>query len=180
MRHLSDATDESFYASLPATRGAAGALIRSGSGDVLLVRRTYKPDQPWGIPGGVIEAEESPLAACRREIGEELGVTAQVGGLLVVDWVPSRPPRTAALQWLFRVRVPGTGSQMEVPEASFQLPPDELSGWEWVPPEKLHEYLPEHIARRMLAAVSVDDSGDGGGGGGAPVYLEDGQPVLPR
>ena len=63
---------------------------------------------------------------------------------------------------------------MEVPEASFQLPPDELSGWEWVPPEKLHEYLPEHIARRMLAAVSVDDSG------GAPVYLEDGQPVLPR
>ncbi|MGW5875609.1 NUDIX domain-containing protein [Nocardiopsis terrae] len=161
MNHLSD---EEFFASLPATRGAAGALIRSERGEVLLVRRVYAPEQPWGIPGGIMEAEESPLAACRREIGEELGVDARVRALLVVDWVPPRPPRTAALQWLFRVEVAGT---------DFRLPPEELSGWEWVPPGKIPEYLPERVAQRMLAAVAVDERGSG------PVYLEYGHAALP-
>ncbi|WP_017546368.1 NUDIX domain-containing protein [Nocardiopsis prasina] len=159
-----DQSDEDFFANLPATRGAAGGLIRSASGDVLLVRRVYDPERPWGVPGGIMEAEESPVAACRREIAEELGVTAHVRAPLVVDWVPPRPPRTAAYQWLFRVDVPHTG---------FRLPPDELSGWEWVPPERLFDYLAEGTARRMRAAVSVDDHG------GGLVYLEHGHAVLP-
>lgn len=157
-------SDEDFFANLPATRGAAGALIRSESGDVLLVKRVYAPEEPWGIPGGIMEAEESPLAACRRELGEELGVSAHVRALLVVDWVPSQPPRTAAYQWLFRV---------DVPHTDFRLPPEELSGWEWVPPTRLPHYLPPRGARRMLAAVSADDRKSG------PVYLEHGHAVLP-
>ena len=157
-------SDEEFFANLPATRGAAGGLVRSETGDVLLVRRVYAPDQPWGIPGGIMEAEESPMTACAREIREELGVVPRVRALLVADWVPPRPPRTAAYQWLFRV---------DVPHTDFRLPPDELSGWEWVPPTELPEYLTDGIARRMLAAVSVDDRG------GGPVYLEHGHAVLP-
>jgi ADP-ribose pyrophosphatase YjhB (NUDIX family) len=156
--------DEEFFANLPATRGAAGGLIRSETGAVLLVRRVYAPEQPWGIPGGIMEAEESPMAACAREIREELGVVTRVRALLVADWVPPRPPRTAAYQWLFRVDVGST---------DFRLPPEELSDWAWVPPAELSEYLTEGIARRMLAAVSVDDHG------GGPVYLEHGHAVLP-
>lgn len=161
MRELSD---EDFFASLPATRGSAGALIRSTEGDVLLVRRVYMPDRPWGVPGGIIEAEESPLTACLREIAEELGVPASPRALLVTDWVPSAPPRTPALHWLFRV---------EVPSEEFVLPEEELSGWAWVPPEKLEEYLVGGTARRMVAGVDVDDRS------GGPVYLENGHPVLP-
>ncbi len=161
-------SERDFFANLPATRGASGALIRSQSGGVLLVRRVYAREEPWGIPGGMMEAEESPLAACRREIAEELGVTAHVRSLLVVDWAPARGPRTTAHQWLFRVEVAST---------DFRLPPEELSGWEWVPPEKLSEYLPARVARRMLAAVSVDDRQ--GGRLDGPVYLEDGHAVLP-
>ncbi|MER6626601.1 NUDIX hydrolase [Streptomyces sp. NPDC000931] len=159
-----DQSDDDFFANLPATRGAAGGLIRSTSGDVLLVRRVYDPERPWGIPGGIMEADESPVAACRREIAEELGVTARVLAPLVIDWVPSRPPRTAAYQWLFRV---------EVPHTDFRLQPDELSGWEWVPPSRLSEHLAAGTARRLEAAVSVDDQGLG------LVYLEDGHAVLP-
>ncbi len=159
-----DQSDDDFFANLPATRGAAGGLIRSAAGDVLLVRRVYDPERPWGIPGGIMEAEESPVAACRREIAEELGVTARVLAPLVVDWVPPRPPRTAANQWLFRV---------EVPHTDFRLQADELSGWEWVPPSRLTDYLPAGTARRLEAAVSVDDQG------GGLVYLEDGHAVLP-
>ncbi|WP_116247855.1 NUDIX hydrolase [Nocardiopsis sp. FIRDI 009] len=157
-------TEEEFYAGLPATRGAAGAVIRSESGGVLLVRRTYVPERPWGVPGGVIEADESPLAACRRELREELGVEARVLRVAVVDWVPASPPRTTALQWLFTAQLPE--------DAELRLPADELSGWAWHDPGDLHEVLSPNTARRMLAALTVAD-------GGGPLYLEDGRPVLP-
>lgn len=151
-----------FYASLPATRGAAGAVIRSGRGEVMLVRRAYGA-RGWGVPGGIMETGESPLAACRRELYEELDVRAHVLGPAVVDWVPARPPRTAALQWLFHVAAPD--------EAGVRLPADELTEWAWVVPGRLHDLLPPHTARRMAAALEVAP-------GRGPVYLEDGRPVF--
>ncbi|SIO91197.1 NUDIX hydrolase [Nocardiopsis sp. JB363] len=161
---MRERSEEDFFASLPATRGSAGALIRSVEGDVLLVRRVYMPDRPWGIPGGIMEAEESPLTACLREVTEELGVSASPRALLVMDWAAPAPPRTAALHWLFRV---------EVSSEEFVLPEDELSGWAWVPPRELDEYLVGGTALRMIAGVHVDDHT------GVPVYLENGHSVLP-
>jgi ADP-ribose pyrophosphatase YjhB (NUDIX family) len=49
------------------------------------------------LPGGAVEAEESPHAACRREVAEELGLDRPVGRILAVDWVPSRPERPEGL-----------------------------------------------------------------------------------
>jgi 8-oxo-dGTP pyrophosphatase MutT (NUDIX family) len=40
---------------------------------VLLVRHTYCA-RSWDIPGGAIKRREAPLAAARREMGEELGL----------------------------------------------------------------------------------------------------------
>jgi ADP-ribose pyrophosphatase YjhB (NUDIX family) len=65
---------------------AAGALLSDAAGRIMLVRPTYK--YGWDIPGGYVEQDESPLAACRREIREELGIAATIGQLLVVDWAP--------------------------------------------------------------------------------------------
>jgi len=67
---------------------AASALFRDEAGRVLLVEPTYKP--VWDLPGGAVEAEESPHAACRREVHEELGLDRSPGRVLAVDWVPSR------------------------------------------------------------------------------------------
>jgi ADP-ribose pyrophosphatase YjhB (NUDIX family) len=80
-----------YVASLARKRMAAGALFRDGQGRVLLVDPVYKP--VWDLPGGAVEAEESPHAACRREVGEELGLDRPPGRVLAVDWVPSRPDR---------------------------------------------------------------------------------------
>jgi len=157
------AAERQFYASLPTTRGAAGALIRSPDGQVLLVERTYKPDEPWGIPGGIIEHGESPLAACRRELAEELGVRATVTHLAAVDWVPPSGERTAALQWLFTARLPE--------DAELRLPPDELSDWAWVAPERLGDLLPARVARRATAALAAQAAG-------TTVYLEHGRHTL--
>lgn len=53
--------DLAYYASLPRSRGAAAALLLDDLGRVLLVKPTYS--EGWYLPGGVIEADESP---CRR------------------------------------------------------------------------------------------------------------------
>jgi 8-oxo-dGTP diphosphatase len=60
---------------------AAGLLKRDGRG-LLLHRapaRRWYPDC-WDLPGGHVEAGETPEVALRRELQEELGVTAVVTG----------------------------------------------------------------------------------------------------
>ena len=63
-----------------ALRLVAAALILRGN-EVLICQR--RPDQPmalqWEFPGGKIEPGESPEAALKRELNEELGIDAIVG-----------------------------------------------------------------------------------------------------
>lgn len=65
----------------PALRFVAAALILR-EGRVLICQR--RPDQPmalqWEFPGGKIEPGESPEQALARELNEELGIDATVGG----------------------------------------------------------------------------------------------------
>src|SRR5258708_39344189 len=82
-----------YVASLARKRMAAGSLCRDRAGRVLLVDPVYR--DTWDLPGGAVEAEESPQAACRREVAEELGLDRPVGRVLALDWVPSRPERSA-------------------------------------------------------------------------------------
>ena len=64
---------------------ASGCILRDQSGRILLVKPTYKPG--WEIPGGMVEANESPVQACLREAREELGLEVRLGRLLCVDYV---------------------------------------------------------------------------------------------
>ena len=59
--------------------GGAGLLLRHAAPGsqtrYLLTLRSRSVDEPatWGIPGGAIRAGESPEAAARRELSEEIG-----------------------------------------------------------------------------------------------------------
>lgn len=61
-------------------RLVAAALILRG-GEVLVCQR--RPDQPmalkWEFPGGKIEPGESAEEALKRELEEELGISARIG-----------------------------------------------------------------------------------------------------
>jgi 8-oxo-dGTP diphosphatase len=57
----------------------AAIIIRDSK--ILICQRTK--DQPlplkWEFPGGKIEIGEEPVAALRRELDEELGISAEIG-----------------------------------------------------------------------------------------------------
>ena len=84
-------TDD-FTATLPRKRMGAGLVMTDPSGRVLLVEPVYKAD--WEVPGGAVEADESPRAATIRELGEELGDSSchRAG---CWSWIGCRPAKAA-------------------------------------------------------------------------------------
>ncbi len=145
-------------ASFATPRVAAGALFFDNQGRVLLVHPIYK--DTWDIPGGYVEQGESPAAACRREVKEELGLDRQPLRLLNVDWAPNDREGDKLL-FLFDC------GHLGPDEEKIELQSTELDRWEWVELSKLDEYAIARISNRLRAAV------------GAPTetYLEYGTPI---
>jgi len=90
---------EQYLAGMACKRMSAGVLYRDGADRVLLVEPSYKPN--WEIPGGGVEADESPWAAAVRELAEELGWDRPVGRLLVVDYVGAEGTRPDGVAFIF-------------------------------------------------------------------------------
>lgn len=143
-------------ASFATPRVAAGALFLDDQGRVLLVHPTYK--DTWDIPGGYVERGESPAAACRRELKEELGIDRAPLRLLNVDWAPNDREGD---KLLFLFDCGGLGTD----EARVSLPADELDQWEWVDLAQLENYVVDRILHRVRAAIESPDA----------VYLEFGR-----
>jgi 8-oxo-dGTP diphosphatase len=151
---------EDFTATLPRKRMGAGALLTDDRGRLLLVEPTYKPY--FEIPGGAVEADESPHTAVVRELEEELGLSVQPGPMLVVDWVPPRPDRSEGLMMVF-----DGGILTPAETERIRLPADELRSWAWCSERQAGELLSELLARRVSAAVRARADG-------TMVYLENG------
>jgi 8-oxo-dGTP pyrophosphatase MutT (NUDIX family) len=143
-------------------RIAAGALFVDGD-RVLLVRKTY--GNRWDIPGGYLDTGESPAAACRRELKEELGIEREAQRLLIVDWAP-HVEEGDKLLYIFDC------GDLSDDEQRIQLASDELDRWEWVSVSRLPEYVIPRLARRLASAYQAHLVG-------TPLYLEHGQPALP-
>lgn len=140
-------------------RVAAGALFFDDQHRVLLVHPTYK--ETWDIPGGYVERGESPAAACRREIGEELGLDRPALRMLGVDWAPSDKEGDKLL-FMFDC------GKLGEDERRIKLDGNELDSWRWVRLDDLDDFVIARISRR-IRAVGVEGSS----------YLEHGELLKP-
>lgn len=97
-----------------------GALIHDGNGHVLMIR-THKWGNRWGIPGGKIERGEPSEAALRREIREETGLEIEgIRFALVQDSIDSpefiRPEHFLLLNYVARTSTTGVTLNDEAQE----------------------------------------------------------------
>jgi 8-oxo-dGTP pyrophosphatase MutT (NUDIX family) len=152
-----------YTATLPRKRMASGVLFTDAAGRVLLVEPTYK--DTWEVPGGSVEAEESPYEAAVREVKEELDLPVTPGRLLVVDWVPPSSIRTEGVMFIY------AGGLLETArERDIRLPAGELRSWAWCSASEADARLAQPLARRVRAAVRALAQN-------ATFYLENGQHV---
>ena len=125
----------------------AGAVIVDDLGRVLLVNPKYKTD--WEVPGGVVELDESPAAACQREVAEELGIDVEIGELLCVDYSATTPDYVESLMFLFSVPVL-TSHQID----SIELPANELSEFRFCSLDEAEVLVDARLAARLAAALN--------------------------
>ncbi len=148
---------------LPRIPASAGALIFDERGRLLVANPTYKAH--WTIPGGIMEADgETPWEACRREVGEEVGLTVAHGRLAAVDFLRPKPSKPGGMRFLF-----DCGVLSDAVLASITLQEEELSEHRMLDPGEALALLSGPLRRRVGAALAA---------GAVCVYLEDGRPVL--
>ena len=108
-----------------------GALIHDGNGHVLMIR-THKWGDRWGIPGGKIERGESSTDALRREIREETGLELRdIEFALVQDCILSpefqRPEHFLLLNYVARATTTAVTLNDEAEEFRWLTPADALA-----------------------------------------------------
>jgi 8-oxo-dGTP pyrophosphatase MutT (NUDIX family) len=111
---------------------AAGILIRSRSGTVLLLRRSTGEDHAgtWALPGGKLRDGEDPADAACRETLEELGWDPGSAGKLLCRRISEGVDYTTFLK--------DVDHEFAPPKMN-----GEHDGWMWVAPT---EALAEHRA----------------------------------
>src|SRR5437762_2287399 len=151
-----------FFAQQSKLLGAAAALLRDEQQRLLLVKPHYR--SVWLLPGGLMEAGESPQQTAAREVQEEIGLVLAVGRLLTVDYKSASEQRPACLQFVFDGGILTTDQFGKI-----TVQAEEIADWRLVPRDLAVDLLesggPSSRLQHTLTAVDA----------GSTVYLEDGR-----
>lgn len=106
----------------PTRKLIVAALAVAGDGKILLTRRPEgKPHAgQWELPGGKVEPGESPEAALRRELAEELGCDSAIGAIETVLHHDYESFEVVIL--VYRVALLGAPQPIEVAEVRWVAP----------------------------------------------------------
>lgn len=152
--------DKEFHRTLPKKRIAAGALFFNANGEILLLQTSYKTH--WEIPGGIVEANESPREACHREMIEEIGLAKKVKRLLVVDYLNENEQRLEIILFIF---LGGTLSVEEI--ANIKVDEEEILTFGFFTLSEAQSRIAPDLYLRVKAALDARQMG-------ATDYLEEG------
>jgi 8-oxo-dGTP diphosphatase len=122
--------------------GAACAIF-DRDGRVLLVHHTYGRLN-WEVPGGLVEAGESPDEGALRELVEETGLVGRIVRLTGVYFEPDHP-LGGMLHVVVRVDV--DGDQVPAPSSP------EISEVGWWPIDQLPRPISDFTERRIRDAL---------------------------
>ena len=108
------------------------AAVIMKEGKVFATQRGYGEFKDgWEFPGGKVEAGESPEAALRREIREELEVEVNVGDL--IDTIEYDYPAFHLSMKCYACTIAGGSLHLLEHEAARWLSADQLDSVAWLP-----------------------------------------------
>lgn len=144
----------------PRKRISVGGLLCNEQGEILIVKPVYR--EGWLLPGGVVDADESPAAGLKREIQEELGLVISPMRLRCVDYLSTGEHYGEGINFLF-----DCGVIAQTPLNAIVLCQRELSAFKFVDLLSAHQWLVPSIAKRLQHLQMHE-----------VIYLENGSPPL--
>ncbi len=127
-----------------------GGLLRDAAGNVLLVR-TRKWSDKWGIPGGKVEYGESLEAAFAREILEETGLAAENPRLVMLQEAIRHPEFHRPAHFVLLNYVADVAG--ERPDVTLN---DEAQAHAWVPFAEAGKMDLNQPTRALVEKVAAD------------------------
>jgi 8-oxo-dGTP diphosphatase len=140
-----EAENLAWLQTLPAKHASASvAFVRDGM--VLMVKPNYK--DRWTFPGGIIEENESPIAAAAREAAEEIGFAPGIENLDFVTIAYGTPKRAFPdhLKFVFRSRIIPDDTQIVLQDS-------EIDDYAWVPLEDVAEVSHSFGVYREIGSI---------------------------
>ncbi|MEV6728264.1 NUDIX hydrolase [Streptomyces sp. NPDC051364] len=167
LEHAGSFDAASHRAARPKAVTAASVLFTDSAGGILLVEPSYGRPGRWNLPGGGVDSDlgETPRAAARREVHEELGLDLEPGRLLGVNWA-HKPGYPARIRFLYDGGVLD-GATL----ARIRLAPFELLRWRAVPAAELRPLVKPSLRRQIEACLRARTEGTG------PLELHAGRPA---
>jgi ADP-ribose pyrophosphatase YjhB (NUDIX family) len=150
---------QEYLASLPKKIMGAGCLFFNSEGKILVVKPVYK--DTWNLPGGVVEANESPQNSCIREVREEIGIEVKLERLLCIDYTSKNKEAIESLQFIFFGGILAPEKISEIKIAT-----DEISAYQFLPPKQALTLVSQTLARRITQCLTISDRN-------TTLYLED-------
>jgi len=126
-----------------------GALIFNARNEVLMIR-THKWSDKWGIPGGKIKRGEKAVAALRRELREETGLNiTDIRFVLVQDCISSKEFYRNAHFVLLNYTCRATARNPQV------VLNEEAQAYQWLPLAQARKLKLNKPTQVLLAAVAT-------------------------
>jgi len=126
----------------PTKRMSVAALILNNKDELLIVKPSYRDG--WLLPGGIVEKDESPSEACKREVKEELGVIVNLTELVLLDYTEKCNKYEEGFHIIFRCE-----DFTEENASNLKLKSDELSEYTFVASNLFEIYFNGVILDRL-------------------------------